>query len=101
MSPAETRSPVPDDPIEQLPLLELRDGLPEVIDTDAALTEAVDDFRSGTGPVAVDAERASGYRYSHRAYLVQLRRDGASTVLVDPIPFGDLSALGEAIVDTE
>ena len=30
---------------------------------------------AGTGPVAVDAERASGYRYGQRAYLVQLRRE--------------------------
>ena len=31
---------------------------------------------AGTGPVAIDAERASGYRYSSRAYLIQLRREG-------------------------
>ena len=31
------------------------------------------DRRPGRGPVAIDAERASGYRYSQRAYLVQLR----------------------------
>ena len=39
----------------------------------------------GTGPVAIDAERASGYRYSARAYLIQLRREGSGTFLVDPI----------------
>ncbi|TWD83861.1 ribonuclease D [Kribbella amoyensis] len=101
MSPAETQQPVPDDPTANLPLLELRDGLSEVVDENAALTDAIEAFRSGTGPVAVDAERASGYRYSHRAYLVQLRREGAGSALVDPIPFGDLSALGDAIVDAE
>jgi ribonuclease D len=58
-------------------------------------------FAAGTGPVAVDAERASGYRYSHRAYLVQLRREGAGTVLIDPIPLPDLTALNEAIADSE
>ena len=42
---------------------------------------------AGTGPVAIDAERASGYRYSARAYLIQLRREGAGTCLVDPIAF--------------
>ncbi|GAB2641388.1 ribonuclease D [Kribbella swartbergensis] len=102
MSPAETQQPpVPDDPTAHLPLLELRDGLSEVVDTDTALGEVIEAFRSATGPVAVDAERASGYRYSHRAYLVQLRREGAGSALVDPIPFGDLSALGDAIVDAE
>jgi ribonuclease D len=102
MSPAEAEQPVvPDGPIDDLPLLELRDGLSEVVDADAALQEVVEAFRAGTGPVAVDAERASGYRYSHRAYLVQLRRVGSGSALIDPIPFGDLSALGDAIVDAE
>jgi ribonuclease D len=102
MSPAEAEQPVvPDGPIDDLPLLELRDGLSEVVDADAALQKVVEAFRAGTGPVAVDAERASGYRYSHRAYLVQLRREGSGSALIDPIPFGDLSALGDAIVDAE
>jgi ribonuclease D len=104
MSPADSQqSPVPEDPTEAdtLPLLELRDGLSDVVDTDGALQEVVEAFRAGSGPVAVDAERASGYRYSHRAYLVQLRREGSGSALVDPIPFGDLSSLGDAIVDAE
>jgi ribonuclease D len=44
---------------------------------------------SGTGPFAVDAERASGFRYSNRAYLVQIRRAGAGTVLIDPVNHGE------------
>jgi ribonuclease D len=55
----------------------------------------------GTGPVAVDAERASGFRYGHRAFLVQLRRNGAGTVLIDPIACPDLSGLDEALARTE
>ena len=35
--------------------------------------------------MALDAERASGYRYGQRAYLVQLRREGSGTWLIDPI----------------
>ena len=50
-----------------------------------ALRRYCDLLAAGTGPVAIDAERASGYRYSNRAYLVQLRREGAGTALVDPI----------------
>lgn len=69
--------------------------------TDEALAEVVAAFAAGTGPVAVDAERASGYRYGQRAYLVQLRREGAGSVLVDPVGCPDLSALGEAIGDAE
>lgn len=69
--------------------------------TDDALAEVVAAFAAGTGPVAVDAERASGYRYGQRAYLVQLRREGAGSVLIDPVGCPDLSALGEAIGDAE
>ncbi|WP_440588745.1 HRDC domain-containing protein [Geodermatophilus sabuli] len=83
------------------PLLAPRDGLPPVIETSTALVEYAEALRSGTGPVAVDAERASGYRYGQRAYLVQLRREGAGTGLVDPIPLPDLSVLQEAIADAE
>jgi ribonuclease D len=51
--------------------------------------------------VAVDAERASGYRYSQRAYLVQLRRAGAGSALIDPIGCPDLSQLSDALQDDE
>jgi ribonuclease D len=85
----------------KVPLLELREGLPRVADTESALREVVEAIRSGTGPVAVDAERASGYRYSARAYLIQLRREGSGSALVDPIPFQDMAALDEAIGDAE
>jgi ribonuclease D len=86
---------------EPAPLLELRDGLPPVVDTPEALAETIAALAAGTGPVAIDAERASGYRYSARAYLVQLRREGATTALVDPIAFRDLSALDEALGGAE
>jgi ribonuclease D len=55
------------------------------VETPAALHEAATRLAAGHGPVALDAERASGYRYSQRAYLVQLRREGTGTVLVDPV----------------
>ena len=83
------------------PLLTLRDGLPPVIDTPEALAEATAALAAGTGPVAIDAERASGYRYSARAYLIQLRRVGSGTHLIDPIPFGELTELNAALGDAE
>ena len=89
------------EPPEPAPLLELRDGLPPVVDTPEAYARVVEAFAAGTGPVAIDAERASGYRYSARAYLVQLRREGAGTALIDPIAFDDLSALHDALGDAE
>ena len=66
-----------------------------------ALAGVVARFAAGTGPTAVDAERASGYRYSQRAYLVQLRREGAGTALVDPIAQPALHGLNAAIADAE
>lgn len=84
-----------------VPLLEPVDGVPAVVDTPEALATVVAAFDAGTGPVAVDAERASGYRYGQRTYLVQLRREGAGTALVDPVALPDLSALSDALVGVE
>ncbi|GAA2449557.1 ribonuclease D [Streptomyces macrosporus] len=84
-----------------VPLLEPREGIPSVTATPEALAEVVDAFAAGHGPVAVDAERASGYRYGQRAYLVQLRRAGAGTALIDPVGCPNLTPLGEAIEDAE
>ncbi|MEV4645931.1 ribonuclease D [Saccharopolyspora sp. NPDC049357] len=87
---------------EPVLLTEPVDGVPPVVDTPAALDAAAEALAAGTGPVAVDTERASGYRYSQRAYLVQLRREGSGTVLVDPIALkGALDPLVPALADTE
>jgi ribonuclease D len=68
----------------------------------AALQAAAVAMAAGTGPIAVDAERASGFKYSQRAYLVQLRRAGSGTALVDPIPLGsDLHELAPALTGPE
>ena len=93
--------PAADPAPEPTPLLAPRDGLPPVIETSTALVEYAAALRSGTGPVAVDAERASGYRYGQKAYLVQLRRRGAGTGLIDPVPLPDLSVVRAAVVDVE
>jgi ribonuclease D len=92
--------PVVERPVA-VPLLEPRGGVPPVVDNARALADVVGRFAGGSGPVAVDAERASGYRYSQRAYLVQLRRAGAGTALIDPIACPDLTELSEAIADAE
>ncbi|HEX2774218.1 MAG TPA: HRDC domain-containing protein [Micromonosporaceae bacterium] len=94
--------PRPEPDAEQAKLLLApREGTPAPVTTPDALSETVRNFAAGTGPVAIDAERASGYRYSQRAYLVQLRRAGAGTALIDPLPLGDLSSLDAAIADAE
>jgi ribonuclease D len=99
--PARDEGDLVPEPAEVIPLLEPRDGLPPVIESAEALDRATEAMAGGTGPVAVDAERASGYRYGHRAYLVQLRRAGAGTMLIDPILCPDLSGLDAALAGTE
>jgi ribonuclease D len=84
-----------------VPLTEPTDGTPDPVTTPQALAQVVERFSAGTGPVAVDAERASGYRYTHRAYLVQIRRAGAGTALIDPLPFADLAPLNAVLADAE
>ena len=93
--------PIPADGPQPELLLTPRDGVPPVVEDAAALAGVVAAFAAGTGPVAVDAERASGYRYSQRAYLVQLRRAGAGSALIDPIGCPDLSQLSDALQDAE
>lgn len=74
----------------------------DVIDSVDGYRAAVAAIAAGEGPVAVDAERASGFRYSQRAYLIQIFRRGAGVFLFDPpaigIPFTELY---EAIADEE
>jgi ribonuclease D len=77
------------------------EGTPVPVATGGELADVVARFAAGSGPIAIDAERASGYRYTQRAYLVQLRRRGAGTVLIDPIPLADLSALDEVLAGAE
>jgi ribonuclease D len=80
---------------------EPRDGVPAVITDASALAAYAERLAAGTGPLALDAERASGYRYSQRAYLVQLRREGAGTALIDPIAVPDLDVIQQATADVE
>jgi ribonuclease D len=95
-SPAETS-----DGDMLVPLLAPRDGVPAVVSSAPALARLIDALRAGHGPVAIDAERASGYRYGQRAYLVQLRRAGTGTALIDPIDCPELTDLGAAITGAE
>jgi ribonuclease D len=80
--PADTAEP------EATPLLAPADGVPPLCVTKYEISDAATLLAGGHGPFAVDAERASGFRYSNRAYLVQIRRAGAGSVLIDPVNHG-------------
>lgn len=62
---------------------------------------AVARLAEGEGPFAVDAERASGFRYSQRAYLIQIFRRGSGAFLFDPPAIGDFSELAALMADEE
>lgn len=65
-------------------LLSPRGGTPDVLVTATEIADAGRRLAGGEGLLAVDTERASAYRYDDRAFLVQLRRAGAGTFLIDP-----------------
>jgi ribonuclease D len=86
------------------PLLAPRHGLPDLVTTETGLRDVVSQLAQGSGPIAIDAERASGYRYSQRAYLIQIYRVGGGLHLIDPIAIGDTflwEAMGRDFADVE
>lgn len=85
------------DEVENIRVTEPREGLPAIVSTAEQLSDLVSAIASGTGPVALDAERASGFKYSQRAYLIQLRRNGSGSHLIDPILFSNLNPLQEVM----
>src|SRR5688572_26954210 len=98
----------PEDPPEPeaTPLPTPADGVPPLSTTHDEIAGAAVLLMSGHGPFAVDAERASGFRYYNRAYLVQIRRAGAGTVLIDPVnhggdPVATLAPVAEALATDE
>ncbi|WP_165064246.1 HRDC domain-containing protein [Marisediminicola senii] len=72
-----------------------------VIDIREQYLAAVEAIAAGHGPIAIDAERASGFRYSQRAYLIQIFRRGSGIFLFDPPAIGSFAELNDAIRDEE
>ena len=82
-------------------LTEPREGVPDVVADDPGMSRVLDALSDGVGPVAIDAERASGFRYLPRAYLIQLRRQGSGTIMIDPTQFDNLHEVNRLLADTE
>jgi ribonuclease D len=83
--------PVPDLPV----------ATHQVIDSREGYLAAVKALTDGTGPIGIDAERASGFTYSQRAYLIQIYRRDAGTFLFDPPAVGDFTELNSALAAEE
>ena len=71
--------------------------MPEVVDSDTGLVQAAALLAQGEGVLGVDAERAGSYRYSQRAYLIQVYRRHAPVLLLDPVPIADFSPLADVL----
>lgn len=76
-SPAASESP-------ELPLLENPRVNVHFITNHLQLAEVVARLAASKGSIAIDAERASGFKYSQRAYLVQIRAANTDIFLIDP-----------------
>lgn len=83
------------------------EGVPAVVDTPDAMAATRAALAAASGPIAVDTERAQGFRYTGKAYLIQLRREGGGTHLIDPVALAgdddraDFSDLVADLGDTE
>ncbi|MDR1711890.1 MAG: HRDC domain-containing protein [Propionibacteriaceae bacterium] len=83
-------------------------GVPGVTRTVAQLAAATERLLAASGPLAIDTERAHGFRYAPKAYLIQLRRGPGQAVLLDPIAFepdaksrADFSELAAGLSQTQ
>lgn len=75
---------------------EPREPLKPIVADEAALQRCLAALEEATGPVGFDVERAHGYRYWPKAYLLQIRRGRDGTWLIDPTAFAP-SQLGELV----
>lgn len=78
------------------------EGTPQLMAGAAAIRQATDQLTQGTGWCAVDTERASGFRYHNRVCLLQIRRAGAGTMLIDveSDPQATTDFIGRVLADT-
>ena len=79
-----SESPVAPEP-QELPLLQNPRANVHFITNQSQLADVVATLASSKGSIAIDAERASGFKYSQRAYLVQLRAADTDIFLIDPV----------------
>jgi len=60
----------------------------QLVDSEEQLQEFLNELRITKLPIALDAERASGFRYGQKAYLLQIAIKDSKIFLIDPVaPF--------------
>jgi ribonuclease D len=74
--------PAPETP--ELPLLQNPRAKVHLIANQSELSDVIAALASAKGSIAIDAERASGFKYSQRAYLLQIRAANTDIFLIDP-----------------
>lgn len=102
--PSEPTVPASAEPVEQ-PVVTLlaapNEPMNPLVTSQPELVDAVAALAMGTGSFAIDAERAGGFRYTQRAYLIQIRRREAGTWLIDPTADLDFRPLAEVLDQDE
>jgi ribonuclease D len=56
-----------------------------LVENDSSLETLLAELSKVNSPIALDAERASGFRYGQRAYLLQIAIEKSRIYLVDPV----------------
>ena len=69
---------------DELPLLKSPRAPVHFVDNQSDLHTLFEALSTSSGPIAIDAERASGFKYSQRAYLIQLKALDTDIFLLDP-----------------
>jgi ribonuclease D len=91
----------------ELPLLQAPRAKVHLITNQNLLGQVVEAIASTRGAIAIDAERASGFKYSQRAYLVQIRASNTDIFLIDPaaspevVPSKEFAELASLMKDRE
>jgi ribonuclease D len=69
----------------------------ELIDNQESLINCCNNLEKDEQPYAIDAERASGFKYSQRAYLLQISSATSEIYLIDPTSIKDLTPLRQLL----
>ena len=69
----------------------------QFIDTQATFDALFGELQTSSPVIAIDAERASSFRYTSKAYLVQIKVGKQSAIVFDPINLTDFNALTSSV----